>query len=154
MIRIVLKVRALRATAAFSDNEAEIAAFSTKAAALAELHGIPAELLDFPGESLRVTMLMTELRQAQEAIAGYHASEDLWDTKSAEWSDLLDHYDALLEVAADELNLPIPVLPYGSRRHFRPAEREQIETLLYRRIEESSAFAARLDPHERANGEA
>mgnify|MGYP006182388479 CR=1 FL=1 len=60
-------------------------------------------------------------------IEEYEADPDLWDTKSAEWSACLDDYDLVLEAAAEIVQRPVPRLPYGCRRHFRPEERSEIE---------------------------
>src|SRR5205085_12410841 len=78
----------------------------------------------------RVAVVMAGFRRLRRVLAGYQGEAEIWATKSAEWSDFLDEYDGVLEVAADLFNVPVHRLPHGSRRHFRPAERVEIERLI------------------------
>lgn len=133
--RLLVRVRALLAMAESSEFAAEARAFTEKARVMADEYGIEPELLLFPREPLRVALIVAELQRLQGALEDYGEDEGLWATKSAEWSTLLDEYDSVLEAAAEMVDLPIPRLPYGSRRHFRPEERAHIEQLVRRRIE-------------------
>jgi hypothetical protein len=129
-----VRVRALLAMAESSEFAAEARAFCAKAGALAEAHGIEPALLRFPREPLVVPVIVAELHRLQAALEAYEAEPSLWGTKSAEWSACLDDYDTVLEAAAEVLQRPVPRLPYGSRRHFRPEERAEIEALLRARL--------------------
>lgn len=113
-----------------SEYTAEAQAFTTKALRLADEHDIPPALLRFPREPLQVAVVVAELQRLQALLETYDGEEDLWATKSAEWSACLDSYDEVLEAAAELVQLPVPRLPYGSRRHFRPEERARIEALI------------------------
>jgi len=133
--RLLVRVRALLAMAESSEFVAEARAFADKARGLAEEHGIEPGLLRFPREPLKVAAIVAELERLQEVLEDYGEDTDLWATKSAEWSDCLDEYDLVLEAAAELVQLPIPRLPYGCRRHFRPDERARIEALIRTKIE-------------------
>jgi hypothetical protein len=117
-----------------SQFEAEARAFCEKAGALATAHGLEPALLRFPRQPLQVAVIVAELQRLQAALEAYEADADLWATKTAEWSACLDDYDLVLEAAAEVVQVPVPRLPYGSRRHFRPEERSQIEALLWRQV--------------------
>jgi hypothetical protein len=130
-----VRVRALLAVAESSEFTAEARAFVTKAQCLADEHGIPAALLRFPREPLQVAVVVAELQRLQAVLEDYDGTEDLWATKSAEWSACLDEYDEVLEAAAELVQLPVRRLPYGSRRHFRPEERAQIEALILMKVQ-------------------
>lgn len=129
-----MRVRALLAMAESSEFAAEARAFCDKAGALADAHGIAPALLRFPREPLQVAVIVAELQRLQEVLEAYEADPELWATKSAEWSACLDDYDIVLEAAAELVQRPVPRLPYGSRRHFRPEERTEIEALLRARL--------------------
>ena len=116
-----------------SEFAAEARAFCEKAGALADAHGIAPALLRFPREPLRVALIVAELQRLQAELEQYEADSDLWATKSAEWSACLDDYDLVLEAAAEVVQVPVPRLPYGCRRHFRPEERSHIESLILTR---------------------
>jgi hypothetical protein len=126
-------VRALLAMAESSEFAAEARAFCDKAGALAEAHDIEPVYLRFPREPLQVALIVAELQRLQAELQSYEADADLWATKSAEWSACLDDYDLVLEAAAEVVQVPVPRLPYGCRRHFRPEERTQIESLILTR---------------------
>ncbi|MDQ2826413.1 MAG: DUF2786 domain-containing protein [Actinomycetota bacterium] len=132
--RLLVRVRALLAMAESSAFAAETAAFTDKAMGLAGAHGIGPELLRFPREPLEVVVIVAELQRLQAALEGYDAEPASWATKSAEWSSSLDDYDVVLEAAAEVLQLPVPRLPYGSRRHFRPEQRARIEHLINQKV--------------------
>ena len=127
-------MRALLAMAESSEFGAEARAFCDKAGALAEAHGIEPALLRFPREPLQVAVIVAELQRLQTVLEEYEADPGLWGTKSAEWSACLDDYDTVLEAAAEIVQRPVPRLPYGCRRHFRPEERSEIEALLRSRL--------------------
>ncbi len=133
-LRLLLKARALQAMAESSEYEPEREAFTAKARALALRHGFEPELLDFPCEPLRVAVVVAELRRLKEAIGGFDEDPAWWATKSAEWSDSLNQYDELLEMAADLFNVEVHRIPWGSRRHFRPDERARIERAIWGRL--------------------
>ncbi len=138
---ILLKVRALLATAESSEYEGEARAFRSKADSLAERYEIEPALLAFPREHLKVAVVMAELRRLKEFLEAYSAEDETWETKTAEWSALLDEYDGVLEVACDILCLPLKRLPYGCRRHFRPDDRAKIEKLIWDRVESGNHAA-------------
>jgi hypothetical protein len=133
-LAILLKVRALLATAESSEFEEESQVFHAKAMMLAERHEIDADLLAYPREDLKVAVVMAELNRLREIVDWYTAQDETWETKTAEWSSLLDEYDGVLEVACDILCLPLKRLPYGCRRHFRPHDRAKIEKLIWDRV--------------------
>jgi len=122
-----------------SEFAAEARVFCDKAGALADAHGIEPALLRFPREPLQVAVIVAELQRLRTVLERYEADPDLWATKSAEWSACLDDYDVVLEAAAEVVQRPVPRLPYGSRRHFRPEERDEIEALLRARLALSHA---------------
>jgi len=131
---ILLKVRALLATAESSEYDGEATAFRSKADSLAERYEIEPSLLAFPREHLKVAVVMAEISRLKEFLDAYEAEDETWETKTAEWSSLLDEYDGVLEVACDILCLPLKRLPYGCRRHFRPDDRAKIEKLIWDRV--------------------
>jgi hypothetical protein len=122
------------AVAESSEFTAEARVFVTKAQRLADEHGIPPALLRFPLQPLQVAIVIAELQRLQTVLEAYDGAEELWATKSAEWSACLDEYDEVLEAAAELVQLPVRRLPYGSRRHFRPEERATIEALIQTRV--------------------
>jgi hypothetical protein len=81
-----------------------------------------------------VAVVMAEINRLKEIVQAYEDEDETWETKTAEWSALLDEYDGVLEVACDILCLPLKRLPYGCRRHFRPHDREKIEKLIWDRV--------------------
>ena len=129
-----MRVRALLAMADSSEFVAEARAFSDRAGRMAEEHGIAPELLRFPREPLQVAVVVAELQRLQAELVHHAEEEELWATKTAEWSALLDEYDMVLEAAAGMVQLPIPRLPYGSPRRFRPEERAHIEQLIHTKV--------------------
>ncbi len=131
---ILLKVRALLATAESSEFEGEARSFRAKADSLAERYEIEPTLLAFPREDLKVAVVMAEINRLKEIVQAYEDEDETWETKTAEWSALLDEYDGVLEVACDILCLPLKRLPYGCRRHFRPHDRAKIERLIWDRV--------------------
>ena len=132
--RLLLRVRALLAMAESSEFASEAEVFADKAAVLAETHGIEPELLRYPREPLQVAVIVIELQRLQDQLEAYGDDDGVWATKTAEWSACLDQYDMVLEAAAELLQLPIPRLPYGIRRHFRPEQRAEIEFLINQKV--------------------
>ena len=132
--RLLRKVRALLAMAESTRFPEEARAFTDKAMGLAAGHGIEPQLLRFPREPLSVAVIVAELHRLQQALEGYDREPDSWATKTAEWSRCLDEYDIVLEAAAEVLQLTVPRLPFGSRRHFRPEQRTRIERLLSQKV--------------------
>lgn len=141
--RLLTRVRALLAMAESSAFAAEAAAFTEKAAAMAAEYGIEPSLLRFPREPLRVAAIVAELERLQVVLQGYEVDTGLWATKSAEWAACLEEYDVVLEAAAEVVHQPVPRLPYGSRRHFRPEERDRIEALIRTKVESSGSALPR-----------
>lgn len=131
---LLLTIRALLAMAESSEFGPEAAAFADKARRLADRYDVAPTLLRFPREPLQVAVIVAELERLQAALAGYDEDPGSWATKSAEWSACLDEYDVVLEAAAELLQLPVPCLPYGCRRHFRPEQRAEIEDLVSRKV--------------------
>jgi len=131
---ILLKVRALLATAESSPYEGESESFRSKAMAMAERYEIEPALLAYPCEHLKVAVTMAEIVRLKEIVQAYEDEDETWETKTAEWSYLLDEYDGVLEVACDILCLPLNRLPHGCRRHFRPDNRAKIEKLIWDRV--------------------
>jgi hypothetical protein len=127
-------VRALLATAEGSEFEEESRLFYDKAMTLATRHEMEPALLAYPREDLKVAVVMAELGRLREIIEWYTDQEETWETKTAEWSAVLDEYDGVLEVACDILCLPLKRLPFGCRRHFRPHDRAKIEKLIWDRV--------------------
>jgi hypothetical protein len=108
---------------------------------LAQRHDIDPALLAFPREHLKVAVVMAELGRLKEILEAYEAEDETWETKTAEWSAVLDEYDGVLEVACDILCLPLKRLPYGCRRHFRPDDRGKIERLIWDRVQSGNHAA-------------
>lgn len=108
--------------------------FCEKASALAATHGIAPALLRYPREPLQVAVIVAELQRLRSVLESYEADPAPGATTSAEWSACLDDYDVVLEAAAEVVQRAVPRLPYGSRRHFRPEERTEIEALLRSRL--------------------
>jgi hypothetical protein len=129
-LRNVVKVRSLLAMAESSEFAEEAEVYTRKAEALATKYDIDAALLQFPHVPLAIAVVVAELRHLNTQIERYEKDPEIWDTKTAEWSQLLDEYDEALEQAADWLQVPLRPLLTGSRRHFRPADRAHIEGLL------------------------
>lgn len=140
-LRLLLKARALQAMADSSEYGPERAMFTAKARALADRHGFELELLDFSREPLRVAVVIAEIRRMKDVIGDFKDDPEWWATKSAEWSDSLNEYDEVLEMAADLFNVPVHRIPWGSQRHFRPAERAQIEQVVWWRVATLKAAA-------------
>lgn len=132
--RLLVKVRNLLAMAESSQFAAEAGAFTDKAMGLADRYGIEPGLLRFPREPLEVAVIVAELRRLKGALEAYDQGNGAWATRTAEWSTCLDDYDTVLEAAAEVLQLPIPRLPFGCRRHFRPEKRVQIENLINQKV--------------------
>jgi len=133
-LRILLKVRALLATAESSEFEPERQMFAKKALAMADEYQIEPELLDFPKESLKVAVVMAELRRVKDVLIQYEEHPDDWPEKSVEWGEILIEFDGILEMACEVLDMPLKRLPYGCVRHFRPVERDHIEQTLWERV--------------------
>ncbi len=148
--RLLTRVRALLAMAESSEFAAEARAFAEKARAMAEDYGIEPALLAFPREPLRVAVIVAELQRLQAELESYDDGDtDIWATKSAEWSACLDEYDLVLEAAAEIVQVLVPRLPYGCRRHFRPEERNHIKQLVMRKVQQADARAVSREEAQR-----
>lgn len=132
--QLLVRVRALLAVAESSEFAAEARAFHAKAMAMAGRYDIDPGLLRFPREPLRIAVIVAELERLRQVLERYGEDAGTWATKTAEWSDCLDTYDAVLEAAAEVVHLPLHRLPFGSRRHLRPEQRAQIEGLIARKV--------------------
>jgi light-regulated signal transduction histidine kinase (bacteriophytochrome) len=142
-LRILRKVRGLLATAESSEFEAEVEAFAAKANSMIAQYEIEPMLLDFPRESLKVAVVMSEMQRVKEWLVAYEEEPETWPTKTVEWGQLLDEYDSILEVAADVLDMPLKKLPYGCVRHFRPEERAKIERSIQERVSQKKEGSVR-----------
>lgn len=127
-------MRGLLATAESSDYEPEVVAFAAKARSMIAKYEIEPMLLDFPRESLKVAVVISEMQRVKEWLVAYEDEPETWPTKTVEWGQLLDEYDSILEVAAEVMDMPLKKLPYGCVRHFRPAERTRIERAIQERV--------------------
>jgi hypothetical protein len=64
-------------------------------------------------------------------MAGYSKFTRIeYEDQTREWTDYIRQYDATLEVACGILNVPLPVLPGGVVRRFRPEAQLHIENLI------------------------
>ncbi len=135
-MRILRKVRGLLATAESSDYEAEVEAFGAKARSMIAQYEIEPMLLDFPRESLKVAVVLSEMKRVKEWLVAYEDEPETWPTKTVEWGQLLEEYDSILEVAAEVMDMPLKKLPYGCVRHFRPEERARIERTILERVDQ------------------
>lgn len=133
-ITVLRKVRALLATAESSEYEPEARAFAEKAMSLATEFGIEPQLLEYPRESLKVAVVMAELQRIKADLKRFDDDPSTWPTKTAEWAAALDEYDDVLAAAANVMDMTLPKLPYGVRRHLRPPERERIERMIWERV--------------------
>ena len=130
-LKAVLKVRSLLAVASSSPYEEETSAYQTKAQRMADDFGIRSELLEFPEAPLEVVIVGAELRRIyRKMIVAEDMSEGGNESKSAEWAALILEYDKALEVAAYMLDVPVPRLPDGYKRRFRPEDQAHIEDLM------------------------
>jgi hypothetical protein len=137
-LRLLLRARALQAVAESSEYAPEAHVFTTRAQAMVDRYGIEPELLEYPREPLPVAVVISEARRLQAILGDFDDDPETWATKSAEWSDSLDEYDQILEVAADLFNIAVHRLPWGSRRHFRTVDRAEIERVLTSRMNDGS----------------
>ena len=129
-LKAVLKVRSLLAVASSSPYEEETAAYNNKAGRMASEFGIKAELLEFPEAPLEVVIVGSELRRLYRKMVAHEDFLENHETKSAEWAQLILDYDKALEVAAYMLDVPVPRLPDGYKRRFRPEDQAHIEDLM------------------------
>ena len=132
------RIRALLAVSESTPYPAEAAAFADRARRLAARHDVDPTLLRSPREPLAVAVLAAEVQRLQAELGDYDRSPDAARDTPA-WSACLDDYDVVLEAAAELLQVPIPRLPFGCRRHFRPEQRAEIGALLARRAGDSIA---------------
>ncbi|MEA2703035.1 MAG: hypothetical protein QOD63_980 [Actinomycetota bacterium] len=129
-LKAVLKVRSLLAVASSSPYEEEKAAYNNKAGRMATEFGIRPELLEFPEAPLEVVIVGAELRRLYRKMIAYEADPENRETKTAEWAGMILEYDKALEVAAYMLDVPVPRLPDGYKRRFRPEDQAHIEDLM------------------------
>ncbi len=129
-LKAVLKVRSLLAVASSSPYEEETTAYNNKANRMADEFGIRPELLEFPEAPLEVVIVGAELRRIYRKMLDHEDQPEDRETKSAEWAALILEYDKALEVAAYMLDVPVPRLPDGYKRRFRPEDQVHIEDLM------------------------
>ena len=111
-LEVLLKVRALLATAESSEFEGETQAFYSKAMSLAERYEIDEELLAFPREDLKVAVVMAELGRLKEVVQAY---EDEDETGKQD-GRVVGHSRRVRRCPGsglDLLCLPLKRLPYG-----------------------------------------
>ena len=109
----------------------EIAVYEKKAAQLAKRHEVDDWLLESPGTDLDMVIIGAQLRRLNTIMAGYSKFTRIeYEDQTREWTDFIRQYDATLEVACGMLNIPLPMLPGGVVRRFRPEAQLHIEKLI------------------------
>ncbi len=109
----------------------EIQVYEKKAAQLAKRHEVDEWLLEAPGADLDIVIIGAQLRRLNTIMAGYSKFTRIeYEDQTREWTDYIRQYDATLEVACGMLNIPLPMLPGGVVRRFRPEAQLHIEKLL------------------------
>ncbi len=130
-LKIVVRIRAMLAQAQSSTYPQEIEVYNKKAAQLAKRHEVDDWLLEAPGADLDIVIIGAQLRRLNTIMAGYSKFTRIeYEDQTREWTDYIRQYDATLEVACGMLNIPLPMLPGGVVRRFRPEAQLHIEKLL------------------------
>jgi len=130
-LKTVVRIRAMLAQAQSSTYPEEIQVYTRKAMSLATRHEVDEWLLEAPGADLDVVIIGAQLRRLNTIMAGYSKFTRIeYEDQTREWTDFIRQYDATLEMAAEILNLPLPILPNGVPRRFRPEAQRHIEKLL------------------------
>ena len=98
---------------------------------LAKRHEVDEWLLEAPGADLDIVIIGAQLRRLNTIMAGYSKFTRIeYEDQTREWTDFIRQYDATLEVACGMLNVPLPMLPGGVVRRFRPEAQLHIEKLI------------------------
>ncbi len=130
-LKIVVRIRAMLAQAQSSTYPQEIEVYEKKAAQLAKRHEVDEWLLEAPGADLDIVIIGAQLRRINTIMAGYSKFTRIeYEDQTREWTDCIRQYDATLELATELLNLPLPVIPNGVVRRFRPEAQRHIEKLM------------------------
>ncbi len=130
-LKTVVRIRAMLAQAQSSTYPEEIAVYTRKAQQLAKRHEVDEWLLEAPGADLDIVIVGAQLRRLNTIMAGYSKFTRIeYEDQTREWTDFIRQYDATLEVATELLNIPLPVLPNGVPRRFRPEAQLHIEKLM------------------------
>ncbi len=130
-LKTVVRIRAMLAQAQSSTYPQEIEVYTKKAMSLAQRHEVDEWLLESPGMDLDLVIVGAQLRRLNTIMAGYSKFTRIeYEDQTREWTDFIRQYDATLEVATEFLNIPLPVLPGGVPRRFRPEAQRHIENLL------------------------
>ncbi len=130
-LKTVVRIRAMLAQAQSSTFPEEIEVYTKKAMSLAKRHEVDEWLLESPGMDLDLVIVGAQLRRLNTIMAGYSKFPRItYEDQTREWTDFIRQYDATLEVATELLNIPLPVLPGGVPRRFRPEAQLHIERLM------------------------
>ena len=130
-LKMVVRILAMLAQAQSSTYPQEIEVYNKKAAQLAKRHEVDEWLLESPGADLDIVIIGAQLRRLNTIMAGYSKFTRItYEDQTREWTDYIRQYDATLELATEMLNIPLPVLPNGVPRRFRPEAQRHIEKLL------------------------
>ncbi|MEA2717240.1 MAG: hypothetical protein QOI99_1557 [Actinomycetota bacterium] len=130
-LKMVVRVRAMLAQAQSSTYPQEVEVYTRKAMSLAKRYEIDEWLLEAPGADLDIVIVGAQLRRLNTIMAGYAKFTRIeYEDQTREWTDYIRQYDATLEVATELLNIPLPVLPTGVPRRFRPEAQLHIEKLM------------------------
>jgi hypothetical protein len=130
-LKTVVRIRAMLAQALSSTYPEEIEVYNKKAMSLAKRHEVDEWLLESPATDLDLVIVGAQLRRLNTIMAGYSKFTRIeYEDQTREWTDFIRQYDATLEVATELLNIPLPVLPGGVPRRFRPEAQRHIENLM------------------------
>ena len=130
-LKTVVRIRAMLAQARSSTSPQEIEVYTRKAMSLATRHEVDEWLLESPWMDLDLVIVGAQLRRLNTIMAGYSKFTRIeYEDQTREWTDFIRQYDATLEVATEMLNIPLPVLPGGVPRRFRPEAQRHIENLM------------------------
>jgi len=130
-LKTVVRIRAMLAQARSSTYPEEIEVYTKKAHSLATRHEVDEWLLESPATDLDLVIVGAQLRRLNTIMAGYSKFTKIeYEDQTREWTDYIRQYDATLEVATQLLNIPLPVLPGGVPRRFRPEAQLHIEKLM------------------------
>jgi len=130
-LKSVTRIRAMLAQAKSSTFPEEIEVYTKKANSLAKRHEVDEWLLESPDADLDVVIIGAQLRRLNTIMAGYSKFTRIeYEDQTREWTDHIRQYDATLEMVANLLNVPLPVLPTGVPRRFRPEAQLHLERLM------------------------
>jgi len=130
-LKTVVRIRAMLAQALSSTYPDEIETYTRKAMSLAKRHEVDEWLLESPDADLDVVIIGAQLRRLNTIMAGYSKFTRIeYEDQTREWTDYIRQYDATLEMVAELLNVPLPPLPGGVPRRFRPEAQLHLERLM------------------------